>query len=46
MKQKGIPFDLSQIKPENLEEILDQLNELTVDMNEKEDNVKVRVFSE
>ena len=46
MKEHGIPFDLSQIKPENLEEIVDQLNDLTVDVNQKNENVKVRVFCE
>ena len=45
---KGIPFDLSQVKPENLEELVEQLNDLTVDVDQKEANskVKVRVFCE
>ena len=46
MKEHGIPFDLSQIKPENLEELVDQLSDLTVDVDQKHDNVKVRVFCE
>ena len=46
MKERGIPFDVSQIKPENLEEIIEQLNDLTVDVDEKHDNVQVRVFCE
>ena len=52
MRERGIPFDLSQIKPDNLEELVDQLNELTidVDVNNKggfgEEKVKVRVFCE
>lgn len=44
MREHGVQFDLSQIKPENLEELVDQLNDLTVDV--EEDNVKVRVFCE
>lgn len=33
MHERGIPIDLSQIKPENLEEIVDQLSDLTVDVD-------------
>ena len=52
LRQKGIPFDINQIKPDNLEDLVDQLNELTidVDVNNKggygEEKVKVRVFCE
>jgi len=44
LREKGIPFDLNQIKPENLEEVIDQLAELTVDVTDKD--AKVRVFCE
>jgi len=40
----GVAFDLSQINPKNLEELIDQLDELTVDVDDKD--VKVRVFCE
>jgi hypothetical protein len=48
MHEKGIPIDLSQIKPENLEELVDQLRDLSVDVDQKDANtkVKVRVFCE
>jgi hypothetical protein len=48
MQEKGIPLDLSQIKPENLEELVEQLNDLTVDVDQKDasSKVKVRVFCE
>jgi hypothetical protein len=48
LKDKGVEFDLSQMRPENLEEIIDQLNDLQVDVDhaEKDNNVKVRVFCE
>jgi hypothetical protein len=43
----GVPLTLSQIKPENLEELIDHLDDLTVDVEGKEGNaVKVRVFCE
>jgi len=48
MQEKGVPIDLTQIKPENLEELVEQLTELTVDVDQKEAGakVKVRVFCE
>jgi len=48
LSQHGVPLTLSQIKPENLEELIDHLDDLTVDVAAKESdsNVKVRVFSE
>ncbi len=44
LREKGVAFDLNQIKPENLEELLEQLNDLSVDVDE--DRAKVRIFSE
>jgi hypothetical protein len=46
--EKGIPFDLSHIKPENLEELVEQLSDLSVDVDQKDHDtkVKVRVFCE
>lgn len=48
MHEQGIPIDLTQIKPENLEELVEQLNELTVDVDQNDagTKVKVRVFCE
>jgi len=46
LKENGVPFDLSQIRPENLEEIVDQLDDLTVDVDQKNEKVKVKVFCE
>jgi hypothetical protein len=44
LREHGVPFDLGQIKPENLEEVIDQLDDLTVDVDDKDG--KVRVFCE
>jgi SHOCT-like domain len=44
LHEQGIALDLSQIKPENLEELVYQLKDLTVDVDDK--NNKVRVFCE
>ncbi len=47
LNRHGIPLTLSQIKPENLEELIDHLEDLTVDVDGKEGNTtKVRVFCE
>lgn len=47
LNRHGVPLTLSQIKPENLEELVDHLEDLTVDVDGKEGNTtKVRVFCE
>lgn len=48
MHEKGVPIDLSQLKPENLEDLVEQLNDLSVDVDQKDAGakVKVRVFCE
>ena len=47
LSSHGIPLTLSQIKPENLEELIDHLEDLIVDVDGKEGNTtKVRVFCE
>jgi hypothetical protein len=47
LSKHGVPLTLSQIKPENLEELIDHLEDLTVDVNGSEGNAtKVRVFCE
>jgi hypothetical protein len=47
LSRHGVPLTLSQIKPENLEELIDHLEDLTVDVDGKDGNqVKVRVFCE
>jgi hypothetical protein len=48
MHEQGIPVDLTEIKPENIEELVEQLSDLSVDVDQKEGNskVKVRVFCE
>ena len=48
LHEQGIPFDMSGINANNLEEIINQLEELTVDVDVDEHNqkVKVKVFCE
>lgn len=44
LHERGMQIDLSQLKPENLEELIDGLNDMTVDIDDKD--AKVAVFCE
>jgi hypothetical protein len=44
LAKNGVPFDIGTIKPENLEELISHLNDLTVDVDAHD--AKVRVFCE
>lgn len=44
LREKGMSFDINQLRPENLDELIDQLNDLTVDVDEN--RAKVRIFAE
>ncbi|MBI1200509.1 MAG: hypothetical protein GC203_21830 [Phenylobacterium sp.] len=44
LRREGVTFDVNQIKPENLEDLIEQLGELTVDVDQE--RTKVRVFCE
>jgi hypothetical protein len=46
LSKHGVPLTLSQIKPENLEELIDHLEDLSVDVDAKDEKAKVRVFCE
>jgi hypothetical protein len=46
LREKGMTFDVSQLKPENLNELIDQLQDLSVDIDQKQDDVKIRIFVE
>jgi len=46
LNRHGVPLTVSQIKPENLEELIDHLEDLTVDVDANDEKAKVRVFCE
>jgi hypothetical protein len=47
LKEKGVPFDLSQLKPENIEELIAQLKDVSIDADDaKGRKVRVKVFCE
>jgi hypothetical protein len=44
LHEQGIPFDVDQLRPQDLEALVEQLSDLTVDVDQGE--TKVRVFCE
>jgi hypothetical protein len=44
MAREGIPFDINQLKPENLEELIEHLADFRVDVDDE--HAKVRVYCE
>ena len=44
LREQGIPLDLGQIRPENLEALIEQLGDFNVDVDDG--HAKVRVFCE
>ena len=44
LSKNGVPFDISQLKPENLEDLIDQLTDLQVDVDQEK--TKVRIYCE
>lgn len=44
LAKSGVPFDINQLKPENLEDLIDQLNDLQVDVDQEK--TKVRIYCE
>jgi hypothetical protein len=46
LRKNGMDFDVSTIKPENINELIDQLQDLSIDIDHAEDDVKIRIFCE
>ena len=46
LREQGMDFDVSQIKPENINELIDQLQDLSIDIDQPQDDVKIRIFAE
>jgi hypothetical protein len=44
LAKNGVPFDIATLKPENLEDLIDQLTDLTVDVDQEK--TKVRIYCE
>jgi hypothetical protein len=44
LAKNGVAFDINQLKPENLEDLIAHLDDLTVDVDA--DDTKVRIYCE
>jgi len=44
LHRQGVAFDINQLRPENIEALIEELNDLTVDVDQND--AKVRVFCE
>ena len=44
LKKSGVPIDLTQLKPQHIEELIEALDEMTVEVDQPD--AKVRVFCE
>ena len=45
LRREGIDFDITKVKPENIDELINELRDATVDIAHRED-VKIRIFTE
>lgn len=46
LRQRGIAFDINRLKPEDLDALVAQLRDLTIDVDQEPKKVRVRVFCE
>lgn len=44
LAKNGVPFDIAQLRPENIEDLVDQLSDLQVDVDQEK--TKVRIYCE
>jgi len=44
LRKAGVPIDLTQLKPQHIEELIDALDEMTIEVDQSD--AKVRVFCE
>jgi hypothetical protein len=46
LRKQGLDIDITKIKPENLDEVIDAMRDLTVDVGNERGDLKVRIFTE
>ena len=46
LRQEGIDVDITKIKAENIEELIDELRDLSVDIEHQREDVRIKVFAE
>jgi polyhydroxyalkanoate synthesis regulator phasin len=45
LQKEGIQFDISKLKPENIDELINELRDATIDISHRDDT-KIRIFTE
>ena len=46
LREQGIDFDITKLKAENIDELIDELRDTSVDISQPHEDVKIRIFSE
>jgi len=46
LQEQGIDLDISKLKPENIDELIAELRDTSIDITQKRDDVKIRIFSD
>src|SRR5579864_5861449 len=46
LHEQGVDVDITKIKPENLNELIDALRDLTVDVANEREDLKVKIYTE
>jgi hypothetical protein len=46
LRKQGMNVDVSQIKPEDVNELLDQLRNISIDIDDERENLKVKIYAE
>ena len=46
LRDEGIDLDITKIKPENLDELIDELRDLTVDVGHQRSDLNIKVYTE
>jgi polyhydroxyalkanoate synthesis regulator phasin len=46
LREQGVDIDITKIKPENLNELIDELRDLAVDVGNEREDLKIKVFTE
>jgi hypothetical protein len=46
LREQGIDLDITKLKAENVDELIDELRDVSVDIAQEREDVKIRIFSE
>ena len=46
LRQRGLPFDLGQLRPENLDQFIDRLSDLSVAVDQRQKDLKIKLYCE